>query len=199
MVVSWRPADPGQLGANLSERHCLWTQMDPNLSNSPDCNHTSFKWKEWERGKPHVQFQRWNTHFKFNLKINIEEGLKHRYFVLFLASSINKQCKLPLLIQLSVRLHIQPTAVIQTWDVRRILPFAIIFLILCHQIPILQKAMCRRSYSQWPLLPSLLLPSALGSNQPDYFAGTGSEAKHSGAGMFLFPVSIKINHALGTI
>lgn len=88
------------------------------------------------------------THFKFNLKINTEEGLKHRYFVLFLASNINKQRKLPLLTQLSIQIHIQSTAVIQTRDVRRVLPFAIIFLILCHQTPILQKAMCKRSYSQ---------------------------------------------------
>lgn len=120
------------------------------------------------------QFWRWNTHFKFNLKINTEKGLNHTQFALFLASDINKQCKLPHLTWLSVQVHKQCTTVIQTWDVRKILPFAIIFLILCHQTAILQKAMCRRSYSWWPLLPSLLLPWALGSNQPDYFAGTGS-------------------------
>lgn len=91
---------------------------------------------------------RGETHFKSNLKINTEEGMKHRYFVLFLASNINKQGKLPLLTRLSIQIHIQSTAVIQTQDVRRVLPFAIIFLILCHQTPVLQKAMCKRSYSQ---------------------------------------------------
>lgn len=148
--------------------------MDPKLSRSPDYNYSSLKLKERERGKFHLELQRWNTHFKFSLKISIEKSLKHGCFALFLASNINKQCKLPPLTRLSVEIHTQSTPVIQTWDVRRILPFAIIFLIFCHQTPILQKAMCRRSYSQWPLLPFLLLPSALGSNQPDYFAGTGS-------------------------
>lgn len=148
--------------------------MDPRLSRSPDYNCSNLKGKEWERGKFHSQSQRWNTHFKFNLKIRIEESLKPGFFALFLASSINKQCKLPLLTWLSVEIHIQFTPVIHTWDVRRILPFAIVFIIFCHQTPILQRAMWRRSYSQWPLLPSFLLPSALGSNQPDYFAGTGS-------------------------
>ena len=82
--------DPRQLDANLSECYCLWTQMDPNLSNSPDYNCSSLKWKEWERQEFHLQFQKWNTHFKFNLSNNREECLKHRYFVLFLASNINK-------------------------------------------------------------------------------------------------------------
>lgn len=108
---------------SLSKYCCFWTQMDPKLSRSPEYNCSNLKGKERERGKFHSQTQSWKTHFKFNLKMSREESLKHGCFALFLASSINKQCKLPLLTWLSVEIHIQSTPVIQTWDVRRIFTF----------------------------------------------------------------------------